>query len=75
MPRFFFSRVCPEHSISDVVGEEVSDRREATMRAKEIAAELVSEQLQDGKAPTGWVEVEDEAHRPIFLLPLRAVAS
>ena len=75
MPRFFFSLVCPEHSISDVVGEEVSGRREATRRAKEIAADLVTEQMRDGKAPAGWVEVEDEAHRPIFMLPLRAVSS
>jgi hypothetical protein len=35
----------------------------------------VHKQLSDGTCPTGWVEVEDEQHRPLFLLPLRAVAS
>ena len=75
MPRFFFSRVCPEQSITDVSGEELSDRKEATNRAREIAMDLVSEQLATGRAPTGWVEVEDEAHRPLFMLPLRAVSS
>ena len=75
MPRFFFSRVCPEHSITDIVGEDVADRAEATRRAREIAMEIASEQLEAGRGPSGWVEVEDEAHRPVFLLPLRAVAS
>ena len=75
MPRFFFSRVCPEQSITDVSGEELLDRAEATTRAREIARNLVSQQLAAGSGPSGWVEVEDEAHRPIFMLPLRAVAS
>lgn len=75
MPRFFFSRVCPEHSVTDIVGENVADRAEATRRAREIAMEIASEQLEAGRAPSGWVEVEDEAHRPVFMLPLRAVAS
>ncbi len=75
MPKFFFSRVCPEHSITDIVGEEVADRAEATRRAREIAMEIASEQLEAGRGPSGWVEVEDEAHRPVFMLPLRAIAS
>lgn len=75
MPRFFFSRMCPDHAITDVAGEELRDRTEATNRAREIALELASKQLEQGRAPTGWVEVEDEAHRPVFMLPLRAVAS
>ena len=75
MPRFFFSRVCPEYSITDIVGEDVADRAEAKRRAREIAMEIASEQLEAGRGPSGWVEVEDEAHRPVFMLPLRAVAS
>ena len=75
MPRFFFSRVCPEHSMTDPVGEDVADPAEATKRAREIATEIASEQLAAGKAPSGWVEVEDEAHGPVFMLPLRAVSS
>src|SRR5690349_16152767 len=75
MPRFFFSRMCPDHAITDVTGEELHDRAEATTRAREIAMELAAEQLERGEGPAGWIEVEDEAHRPIFMLPLRAIAS
>lgn len=75
MPRFFFSRMCPDHAITDVTGEELLDRTEATNRAREIAIELAGEQLEQGRSPMGWVEVEDEAHRPVCMLPLRAVAS
>lgn len=75
MPRFFFSQVCPEQMITDSVGEELADRREATGRAREIAMELVASQLERGQGPSGWVEVEDEKHRPLFMLPLRSVAS
>ena len=75
MPRFFFSRVCPDHSITDAAGEELRDRAEATDRAREIAFELLSDQLEMGRGPSGWVEVEDENHSPVFMLPLRAVAS
>jgi hypothetical protein len=53
MPRFFFSRVCPEHSMTDPVGEDVADPAEATKRAREIATEIASEQLAAGKAPSG----------------------
>lgn len=75
MPRFFFSRASPEQTITDTVGEELTDRSEATDRAREIAMELVANQLERGQGPSGWVEVEDEEHRPLFMLPLRAVAS
>ena len=72
MPRFFFSRVCPDRSVTDVTGEELRDRAEATNRARQIATELLSSQLGTAQKPTGWVEVEDETHRPVFILPLRA---
>jgi hypothetical protein len=75
MPKYFFSQVCPEHCMSDVCGEELEDRREATARARELAMDLASQQLEQGRGPMGWVEVEDENHRPLFMLPLRAVAS
>jgi len=75
MPKYFFSQVCPERCMSDVCGEELQDRREATARAHELALELASLQLDQGRGPTGWIEVEDENHRPLFMLPLRAVAS
>lgn len=75
MPRYFFSQMCPQRVMTDVCGEELQDRREATARARELAMELASEQLEMGRSPAGWVEVEDEKRRPLFMLPLRAVAS
>ena len=36
MPRFFFGRMCPDHAITDVIGEELRDRAEATNRAREM---------------------------------------
>ena len=75
MPRYFFSQMCPDRVMTDVCGEELRDRLEATARARELAMEIASEQLKQGRGPAGWVEVEDENRRPLFMLPLRAVAS
>jgi hypothetical protein len=75
MPRFFFSAVTPRGSATDLVGDECRDAIEAKERARQTAADLVNAQLRDGSTPAGWVEVEDEQHRPLFLLPLRSVAS
>lgn len=75
MPRFYFSRMCPDHAITDVAGEGLRDRTAATRKARELAAEIASVQLEQGQGPRGWIEVEDEAHRPLFILPLRSVAS
>ena len=75
MPRFFFSPVTLRGAATDTLGEECADLSEARERARQTAAELVSAQLQSGQPPSGWVEVEDEQHRPLFMLPLRSVAS
>jgi hypothetical protein len=75
MPRFFFSKVTPLGAATDCVGDECQDLSEAKQRAREAASDLVSAQLEAGEAPSGWIEVEDEQHRPKFMLPLRSVAS
>ena len=75
MPRFFFSPVTLRGSATDTLGEECADLSEARELARQTAAELVSAQLQSGQPPSGWVEVEDEQHRPLFMVPLRSVAS
>lgn len=74
MPRFYFSCVCPDRSTTDVAGEMLRNRTEATEHARAIARELARSQLAAGESPNGWVEVEDEMHRPLFMLPFRAVA-
>jgi hypothetical protein len=75
MPRFFFSPVTSRGAATDTLGEICQDLSEARERARQTAAELISEQLQSGQPPSGWVEVEDEQHRPLFMVPLRSVAS
>ena len=75
MPRFFFCPVTERGSAMDLIGEECRDLNEAKERARETAAELASTQLKAGPNPRGWVEVTDEDQRPVYILPLRAVAS
>ena len=75
MPRFFFSAVTPRGSATDLVGDECRDAAEAKERARQTAADLVNAQLRDGIGPSGWVEVTDQDQRPLFMLPLRSVAS
>jgi hypothetical protein len=48
--------------------------RLGSVRAKLLRISC-TKQLSDGTSPAGGVEVEDEQHRPLFLLPLRSVAS
>ena len=75
MSRFFFNTVCPDRSVTDAVGEDCRNVAEAKERARESARKLAYMQLERGEPPSGWIEVEDEKHRPVFMLPLRAIAS
>ena len=75
MPRYFFCPVTECGSATDLVGEDCRDFAEAKERARQTAAELASKQVEAGMRPPGWVEVSDEDQRPVFILPLRAVAS
>lgn len=74
MRRFFFNCVGPERSTTDAAGTLLKDQREATEHARDLARALVDSQLDSGEPPSGWVEVEDEQHRPVFMVPLRAVS-
>jgi hypothetical protein len=75
MPRFFFSPVTFRGAATDTLGQECSNLSEARERARQRAAELVFAQLQSDQPPSGWVEVEDEQHRPLPMVPIRSVAS
>ena len=75
MPRYFFCPVTERGSATDLVGEECHDLAEVKERARETALELVSSQLNCGSKPRGWVEVTDQDQRPVYILPLYAVAS
>ena len=75
MPRYFFCPVTERGSATDLIREECRDLDEVKERARETAFELVSAQLSSGSKPRGWVEVTDQDQRPVYILPLRAVAS
>jgi hypothetical protein len=74
MPKFFFNTMCPDRCTTDLVGEDCRDWPEAERHARRTATRLVTAQLLSGEPPTGWIEVEDEDHRPVLLLPVRSVA-
>ena len=75
MPTFFFNVDCDDTQLTDIVGEDCACAEEARHEAHRLARELVQQRLLDGRHPSaGWVEVEDEEHRPILRLPLRAAA-
>ncbi len=76
MPRFFFNVSCDSYRADDLVGELCSSLAAARAEAHRTARELVRAALTNGDFPEqGWIEVEDEEHRPVLLLPLKEVAS
>jgi hypothetical protein len=74
MQRFFFNCVGPNCSISDVAGQIMADDAAAREHARQLARELIKSQIDSSRAPSGWIDVEDERHRRIFMLPLRAMS-
>jgi hypothetical protein len=74
MPRFFFNIDCDFYKATDLVGEDCPDSMAARAEACRTAREIVRETLVRGAVPSGWIEVEDEDHRPVLVVPLRQVA-
>lgn len=75
MPRYYFNLCCEEFETTDIVGETCSDDVDALSGAFRAASAVIRKRLlADQPAPEGWIEVEDERHRPILKLPLRAAA-
>ena len=75
MPRYYFNVSCNGYESTDVVGESCPNDVAALSGALRVASavlqkRLLAEELSDD----GWVEVEDEMHRPVLRLPLRAAA-
>jgi hypothetical protein len=75
MPRYYFN-VCSEASEeTDLVGETCADDLAALSHALRTASAVVHNRLvADEISLRGWVEVEDERHRAVLRLPLRAAA-
>jgi len=74
MPRYYFNLCMEESEITDVVGHDCADDVAALTEALREAGEVVRRQLFFNKVEEGWVEVEDEDHREVMRLPLRAAA-
>jgi hypothetical protein len=75
MPRYYFNICCDEYEATDVVGESCADDLAALSQAMRTASDVVRQQLFiDRLSADGWIDVEDERHRPVLRLPLRAAA-
>jgi hypothetical protein len=72
MPRFFFN-VHDEATTIDEVGLELPDLAAAHQAAIEEARAVISEEVRRGRIDLSHrIEVEDEARRPVLLLPFSA---
>ena len=72
MPRFFFN-VFDEAVAIDEVGVELPDLAAARETAIEEARAVISEAARRGRIDLSHrIEVEDEARRPVLLLPFSA---
>ena len=72
MPRYFFSFDDGEPSTPDLVGRDLPNDEAAKAEAVKLAAELGLDRAIEGQAPPfEWIEVTDEAQRPVA--PLRVV--
>ena len=74
MPRYYFNICSDEFEESDMVGEHCANDVEALKEALRQASSVVEQQLFFNKAVDGWIEVEDEDHREVMRLPIRAAA-
>ena len=75
MPRYYFNICTDAFEETDVVGESCPDDVAALGKAFRAASDLVQHRLRsDGHPASGWIEVEDQYHRPVLKLPLTAAA-
>ena len=75
MPRYYFNVSCDGFETTDLVGECCRNDVDALAGAMRAASAVVRTQLAaEALIQSGWIEVEDESHRPVLRLPLRAAA-
>jgi hypothetical protein len=75
VPRYYFNFSCDRFEATDVVGEYCRNPDAARSQAMRQARDIVRKQLLHEDLPQlGWIEVEDEQHRPVLKVPLSAVA-
>jgi hypothetical protein len=74
VPRYYFNICSDEFEEADMVGEHCANDVEALKEALRQASSVVEQQLFFNKVMDAWIEVEDENHREVMRLPLRAAA-
>ncbi len=75
VPRYYFNVSCGEYESTDVIGECCPNDIAALSGAMRVASAVLQKRLRaEELSDDGWVEVEDERHRPVLRLPLRAAA-
>jgi len=75
VPRYYFNIHCGEQEATDTVGHVCSDDVAALGQAVRVAGDLIRERLtRDVPMVEGCIEIEDQRHRAIMRLPLRAAA-
>jgi hypothetical protein len=75
MPRYYFNVTGDGFEAIDAVGECCPDDVAALHGALRTASAVLHKRLRsDGLSQSGWIEVEDERHRPVLKLPLRAAS-
>ena len=75
VPRYYFNVSCDGYETTDVVGESCRDDVAALSGAMRAASSVLRKRLlADEITQNGWIEVEDEWHRPVLRLPLRAAS-
>ena len=76
MPTFYFNLRSDDFDATDTIGEYCHSGDEVRKRALIAARSIVQQELVNGGVPSdGWIEVEDEEHRPVLSIPLREAAS
>ena len=75
MPRYYFNVCCEGFETTDVIGAHCPNDVAALGEALKAASAVAQKRLLANDLPGGgWIEVEDEQHREILRLPLRAAA-
>jgi hypothetical protein len=75
VPRYFFNVCSEEAEEIDLVGKSCPNDVAALHEALSTASAILQRRMaRDGFCPKGSIEVEDERHRTVLTLPLRAAA-
>lgn len=75
MPRYFFNVRGDGFEETDMVGKTCADDVAALGEAMGAASRVLQARLRaDGLSDAGSIEIEDERHRTVMTLPLRAAA-